>query len=122
VAIGGRTSGYAGWRPGIADEIAAAVAAGKPIYLVGGFGGSAGGYANAAFLGCDLPDAPAPPELGEETTGGLALPSVDEVVQALRGRMSPNGLTKAENAHLAQTVDPAEIVALVLKGLATISK
>lgn len=122
VAIGGRTSGYTGWRPGIAEEIAAAVAAGKPIFLVGGFGGSAGWYANAAYLGCETPNAPAPPNLGAETTGELALPSVGKVVRALRGRRLRNGLTKVENSHLALTVDPDEIVALVLRGLAKISK
>jgi hypothetical protein len=122
VAVGGRTSGHTGWRPGIAEEIAAAVAADKPIYLVGGFGGAAGWYANAAFLGGEVPNAPAPLELGAETTGGLALPSVDKVVHALRRRLSRNGLTKLENAHLARTVDADEIVALVLSGLAKISK
>jgi hypothetical protein len=122
VAVGGRTSGHAGWRPGIAEEIAAAVAAGKPIYLVGGFGGTAGWYANAVFLGRELPNAPALPELGEETTGGLALPSEDEVVRALRGQMLRNGLTQVENAQLARTVDADEIVALVLSGLSKISK
>ena len=122
VAVGGRTSGYTGWRPGIADEIAAAVKAGKPVYLVGGFGGAASWYANAAFLEGEIPNAPVPPGLGPETTGQLALPSVDEVVRALRGGMSRNGLTKAENAHLARTVNADEIVELVLRGLAKVSE
>jgi hypothetical protein len=122
VAVGGRTSGYTGWRPGIAEEIAAAVKAGKPIYLVGGFGGAASWYANAAFLEGRIPHAPVAPGLGAETTGELALPNVDEVVRALRGGMSRNGLTKAENAHLARTVNADEIVALVLGGLAKVSE
>lgn len=121
VAVGGRTSGYAGWRPGIADEIASAVKADNPIYLVGAFGGAASCYANAAFLEGGIPNAPAAPWLGAETNGQLALPDVDEVVRALRGGVSRNGLTKAENAHLARTVNPDEIMALVLSGLARIS-
>jgi SLOG cluster2 len=121
VAVGGRTSGYAGWRPGIADEIAAAVKADKPIYLVGGFGGAAGWYANAAFLEGGIPNAPAAAWLGAETTGELALPEVDEVVRTLRGGLSRNGLTKMENALLARTVNPDEIVALVVSGLARVS-
>lgn len=121
VAVGGRTSGFTGWRPGIAEEIAAAVAAGKPVYLVGGLGGVAGWYAKAAFRGCDIPNAPAPVELGVETNGVLALPSAWEVVRDLQARMLRNGLTKAENAHLAQTLDADEIVALVLSGLERIS-
>jgi hypothetical protein len=122
VAVGGRTSGYAGWRPGIAEEIAAAVKADKPIYLVGGFGGAASWYASAAFLGGGIPNALAAPGLGAETSGQLAFPTVDEVVRALRGGISRNGLTKAENAHLARTVDVDEIVALVLNGLAKVSE
>ena len=122
VAVGGRTSGYTGWRPGIADEIAAAVKAGKPVYLVGGFGGAASWYASAAFLEGGIPNAPVAPGLGAETNGELALPDVDEVVRALRGGMSRNGLTKAENAHLARTVNDDEIVALVLRGLAKVSE
>ena len=122
VAVGGRTSGYTGWRPGIAEEIAAAVKAGKPIYLVGGFGGAASWYASAAYLEDEIPNAPVAPGLGAETNGELALPNVDEVVRALRGGTSRNGLTKAENAHLAQTVNDDEIVALVLSGLAKVSE
>lgn len=122
VAVGGRTSGFTGWRPGIADEIAAAVHAGKPTYLVGGFGGAAGWYASAAYLGGEIPNTLAAPDLGAETTGELGLPTVDEVVRALRGGMSPNGLTPAENAHLARTVNADEIVALVLSGLAEVSE
>jgi len=122
VAVGGRTSDYTGWRPGIAEEIAAAVKAGKPIYLVGGFGGAASWYASAAFPEGDLPNAPVTPGLGAETTGELAFPDVEEVVRALRGGRSPNGLTKAENAHLARTVNANEIVTLVLSGLAKVSE
>ena len=122
VAVGGRTSGYTGWRPGIAEEIAAAVKAGKPIYLVGGFGGAASWYASAAFLEGGTPPAPVAPGLGAEPTGKLALPDVDEIVRALRGGMSQNGLTKAENTHLARTVNADEIVALVLTGLAQVSE
>jgi len=122
VAVGGRTSGYTGWRPGIADEIAAAVKADKPIYLVGGFGGAASWYASAAFLEGGIPCAPAAPGLGAETNGELELPNVDEVVRALRGGLSRNGLTKAENANLARTVNADEIIALVLRGLANVSE
>jgi hypothetical protein len=122
VAVGGRTSGYVGWRPGIADEIASAVKADNPIYLVGGFGGAASWYASAAFLDGGIPNAPAAPWLGAETNAELALPIVDEVVRALRGGVSRNGLTKAENAHLARTVNPDEIIALVLSGLARVSE
>jgi len=122
VAVGGRTSGYAGWRPGIADEIASAVKADNPIYLVGGFGGAASWYASAAFLEGGIPNDPAAPWLGAETNAELALPIVDEVVCALRGGVSRNGLTKAENAHLARTVNPDEIIALVLSGLARVSE
>jgi hypothetical protein len=62
------------------------------------------------------------PWLGAETDAELALPIVDEVVRALREGVFRNGLTKAENVRLAQTVNPDEIIALVLSGLARVSE
>lgn len=39
VVIGGRVEGYKGAMPGIAEEVLLSLKAGKPIFLVGGFGG-----------------------------------------------------------------------------------
>lgn len=41
VAIGGRTGGYKGRMPGVAEEIKAALSSQTPVVLVGGFGGCA---------------------------------------------------------------------------------
>ena len=41
VAIGGRTGGYMGRMPGVAEEIMAAISSDTPVVLVGGFGGCA---------------------------------------------------------------------------------
>lgn len=118
VVVGGRASGFAGWRPGVAEEIAAATVAGLPVFLVGGFGGVASAYAEAVFRRGAVPGGPLRDELGPEPTGALSLPSAGEVVSVLRQRGMRNGLSKAENTQLAKTVDTDEIVALVLRGLA----
>lgn len=121
VAVGGRNSGFAGWRPGIAEEIATAVAIGRPVYLVGGFGGAAGEYARAVFLRGPTPCAVSTLDLGTEPTGVLALPLPGLVIRSLR-KARNNGLSKAENVRLAETIDTDEIVGLVLAGLAAVTK
>lgn len=121
IAVGGRTSGFAGWRPGIAEEIATAIVVGRPVYLVGGFGGAAGEYARSAFLRASTPTSAAAAELGSEPSDMLSLPAADEVLRALRRRRA-NGLSKAENVRLAETVDTDEIVQLILTGLSTIAR
>ncbi|MFK8015250.1 MAG: hypothetical protein AB8G17_07400 [Gammaproteobacteria bacterium] len=40
ICLGGTTSGYGGWIPGIAEEAYFAYRSDKPLYLIGGFGGA----------------------------------------------------------------------------------
>jgi SLOG-like protein len=122
VVVGGRTSGFSSWRPGIAEEIATAAVAGRPAYLIGGFGGAAAEYAEAVFWRGNLPPSPTVPELGPEPIDMIALPPPGDVVRILRRRGLRNGLSKAENTQLARSVDTDEIVGLVLRGLASVSK
>lgn len=39
ICLGGRTTGYAGRKPGVMEEAELALQYGKPLYLMGGFGG-----------------------------------------------------------------------------------
>jgi hypothetical protein len=41
IALGGQTSGFSGFLPGVAEEIAVALHEGIPVYVLGGFGGAA---------------------------------------------------------------------------------
>ena len=47
ICLGGRTSGYAGHYAGVAEEAYFALSMGKPLYLIGGFGGATGAVCNA---------------------------------------------------------------------------
>lgn len=116
IVVGGRSTGFRAWRPGVAEEIAAAVTARRPLYVIGGFGGVAAAYAAAIHRGAATPEAAAE-DLGAEPTGDLALPDAATVVQT--ARKLRNGLSRAENQRLAVTIDVDEIVALVLRGLAS---
>ena len=49
VLLGGKLSGYMGRYPGIAEEALLSLRAGKPIYLLGGFGGCARALADAVM-------------------------------------------------------------------------
>lgn len=116
VVVGGRGARFRGWRPGVAEEVAAAVAARRPLYLIGGFGGVATAYAAAIHLGAPAPDDPITVDLDAEPAGEFALPDAATIVKA--ARRLRNGLSRAENKRLAITIDVDEIIALVLRGLA----
>jgi len=40
IMLGGRTTGYKGKYPGLVEEALLTLQAGKPLYLMGGFGGA----------------------------------------------------------------------------------
>lgn len=47
ICLGGRTSGYSGYYAGAAEEAYFALSMGKPLYLIGGFGGATGAVCDA---------------------------------------------------------------------------
>lgn len=88
VIVGGKTTGYLGRMPGIAEEALISITERKPLFVVGGFGGAAqeiarsiGATGLARFPGADRPTAvEAPVGLGEFECQRLATsPHVDEV-------------------------------------------
>lgn len=108
IVLGGRTEGYKGRMPGIAEEALTALQAGQPLFLLGGFGGCARDIAAALKL---VPQPASP-----STWVGLdAFGQFD--VAALS-----NGLTAEENATLGRTVHVDEAVALILRGLLRLAK
>lgn len=131
VAIGGPSTGFKGRLPGILEEVLLALRARQPVYLVAGFGGVTrqiydclGGVRHRDL---SLPiQIAARPEYGT-LIGDLAATEdaidwdgiVTELEQmGLDGLADGNGLDPDENAALATTRNPLEIVYWVSKGLA----
>lgn len=153
VTIGGASiprshdlNGYIGRFPGVAEEVWWTLKLGRPLYLVGGFGGAAGLLVDA-ILGDQLP-----PQLDDVTWAGnperdrflsafaddhdtqkLGLPpDMATLANDIRNQMWThlgsshdvpgwNGLTAGENQDLFRTKDPLTLTALILKGLLTLS-
>ena len=49
ICLGGKVEGYSGRYPGVLEEIALSLSEGRPVYLLGGFGGAT---ADAATVVC----------------------------------------------------------------------
>ena len=108
VVVGGRTEGYKGRMPGIAEEALTALEAAQPLFLLGGFGGCARDIAITLKL---LP----------EPVSFVAWNGQDEFRRFDSGALR-NGLTVDENATLVRTVHVDEAVAFILRGLLRLAK
>ncbi|MFH1218836.1 MAG: hypothetical protein V1694_00050 [Candidatus Eisenbacteria bacterium] len=134
IVLGGRLTGFQGCYPGILEETLLALRDGKPVYVLGGFGGCVAEIAQALegkmpkgltesfqfeYRGYhDLADY-YNQRVKEDASIG---PPIDyqEVLGVLHrtgaGGLG-NGLTKEENQRLFRAVHVPELIALVLKGL-----
>ena len=108
IVLGGRTEGYKGRMPGIAEEALTAFRAGQPLFLLGGFGGCARDVASALKLLRQ-------PRTVPTWTGW-------DLFQHFDGSTLRNGLTATENKVLVRTVHVDEAVALILRGLLRLAK
>lgn len=154
IVIGGQTTpagyeilGYSGRYPGVVEESWRMLAAGKPLYVAGGFGGAAGLVAHL------LQEQEVPSELvdknwledpvfaalakkidAHEARERLGLPHTmeslgqqiillsDQFLVTDEAALAWNGLTRSENRKLLHTTDPVELAGLVLKGITYISR
>jgi hypothetical protein len=126
--LGGRLHGQASFYPGVVEEAELTLRAGKPLYVVGGFGGAS--QAVAASIRGQRPRQLSG-EYQREHTAGFAELEVFAARQGhsidLEGTVETfesaglagltNGLERDENEHLMATQHVDEIVALVLRGL-----
>jgi hypothetical protein len=109
VFLGGRRQGFSGPIPGLVEELVLTLERRQPVYLAGGFGGTT--YDSARALGVPgLPDWPIGPGDDPRLAAGI------EALVAAPHDLH-NGLSEAENAELATTHRPAQIAALVSRGL-----
>lgn len=110
VIVGGRTAGFGGAIPGVAEEAVHTLQARKPLYIAGGFGGA------ATLVGSILvPDLFRwlPPDL----PSGLVESVRDDVAAQLEETLPDDGLTSEERAVLAATQRPSDIATLAVLGL-----
>ncbi len=133
VVIGGRLDRYAGRYPGVVEEALLTVAAGRALYVVGGFGGA--GAALAAHLtGGSVPELDQQWHLQHVASAATLAPLLSSTPYPLRldddlaDAMPPgdwaalqNGLSSTDNERLATTTDVDEVVALVLRGLHSVA-
>lgn len=108
IVLGGRTEGYKGRMPGIAEEALTALNAGQPLFLLGGFGGCARDIAVVLQLVLE--------------PANLATWTGQDEFQRFDSAALRNGLTSEENATLVRTVHVDEAVALILRGLLRLAK
>ena len=105
VVLGGRVEACQGIMPGIAEEALLTLQAGKPLYVVGGFGGCARDIAETLGLVQPCPDAPRGSWDGYDAFSAYHADSLN------------NGLTSDENRKLADTPHIRHAVGLILRGL-----
>lgn len=132
ICVGGKCSGYAGVMPGILEEVKLAMKKGRPIFLMGGFGGITKRI-------CELIETRKVPEeltytwQAENNLGyaelrlfyderGKKFPNYENVCEKLRFDNLRNGLSFEDNVRLFKTryIDEAEY--LILKGIGNLLK
>lgn len=104
IVLGGRTVGFKGRMPGIAEEVLCSFDADQPVFLLGGFGGCARDIAEDLGL------------VARSSIHDEQWPGREEFVSRNHDSLR-NGLSLEENATLARTVHVDEAVALILRGL-----
>jgi hypothetical protein len=128
IALGGAIRGFAGFLPGVAEEIAVAMEHGLAVFVLGGFGGAAEQAAmeimgkgstqlgTSAFVGDEKYDK-LRQEAGAAGQQELLTQRIAWLSGVLRNGDLRNGLTAGENVELMQTMDIGKAIALIRRGL-----
>ena len=135
IVIGGKQRGYLGYLPGIIEEAYHTLAANKPIFILGGFGGASNSLARL-ILGEQ------PKELSNEFhyendflkdfkkySQGKSITPTDYIViseffrkHSIQYISQLNGLSIDDNKTLFESTNIHEVVFLIIKGLKNIFK
>ena len=128
IICGGKTVGFTGFMPGIAEEFMIAYNTKKPIYLIGGFGGCS--HVIAKILegktsGKELLDSALKVDTYKQfyewsNANGHTIDY--SFFDKIKIEELNNGLRPEDNLRLLQSVDIIEVVSLVLTGLKEINK
>jgi dihydroxyacetone kinase DhaKLM complex PTS-EIIA-like component DhaM len=108
IVLGGRVDGYAGRLPGIVEEAVLSIAARKPLFVLGGFGGAASDVAQALGWSHD----PRPLKRTERYRSILV-----EFERSRELAQRGTNLSREEAISLANTRDVELAISLVLRGL-----
>lgn len=100
IIVGGKTKGSLTSIPGILDEYIKARATGKPIYLLGGFGGEAALISSSVIGRKEIIDS-----------------IKDDTYESLN-----NGLDYEENRRLLCSKNVFEVIRLIIKGMKNVIK
>lgn len=125
ILLGGRSFGQSGRWPGVVEEAFHAVRAGQPMLVAGGFGGAAAAVASAVRgdwpveLTTEFQQARNPRYA--ELLDGEVGPTEVELRDTLTNAALHNGLSDPENRQLFDTVDLDLMMALILRGLASLT-
>lgn len=87
IMLGGKTQGFSGFAPGIFAEASACLDAGRPLYLLGGFGGATAVLTGALHSNATQP----PPELTLDWQTN-ATPGLAHLIQLLGAFRCPDGI------------------------------
>ena len=128
IALGGQLTGFAGFLPGVAEEIAIALEGGLAVYVLGGFGGAAAevasvlsGMESEALTVAGFMKNPKYQKLRKLAIQQGREAELDRRAEWLTGVLArkdfDNGLTSDENKVLWTSLNLGEAMALVLKGL-----
>lgn len=135
ICAGGKSSGYQGYAPGVLEEALIAIRMGKPLYLLGGFGGITGAICHYI---CDGERS----EEGQKVTLSWQVshnPSYMDLIKLYEERNVKqfpyeqletlltfphlnNGLNEDENKKLFYAQDFREIIGLIANGVKKIGK
>lgn len=133
ICIGGRTAGFGGRYPGVAEEALLAIEEGKPLYLVGLLGGAAQGVIDA-MVGKPAPQLPIDPVLSAMYADPPIAETSDDArdrryepellwgmfSEAGRQALQVNGLPPEGNDELVTTGSIDRAIHLILAGLAKV--
>lgn len=121
VLLGGKRRGYSGDAPGLLEEALLTLNGKRPVYLVGGLGGI------TAHMVAELDPAcadQADPGVTLDDKSRQAMKTFLDMLGPVGARWAAlrNGLTDKENRQLATSHRPAEIAALICRGLQALAK
>lgn len=121
IFLGGKVEGYVGVWPGVAEEAHLAMTKGKAVYLCGGFGGITHDICERVDRGIKGYQANRTSALGHPVTGQCYREALDSFdVRNLSDLR--NGLTDSENRMLTGSVNNADILVMVLRGLGNLRR